>query len=280
MNECIVCNSTDSSSLYQEILQCKVCNHVYANVQISEEGLRSIYSKDYFEGTEYSNYLADKEALYKNFQMRLKQLRNYMDPARHRHLLEIGSAFGLFLEIAQNDFETVMGVDISEDATRYVNEQLHLTAINQEFLQYNFVDRTFDVVCLWDTIEHLISPERYLQKISSLTKAGAILALTTGDISSLNARMRKGKWRLIHPPTHVHYFSRATLKKLLENSGFQIVYSRYCGFYRSLNNVLYNILVLKKGGRKVYNVLQKTKLTNLRFYSNLYDILYVIGRRI
>lgn len=280
MTECIVCNSTESSSLYHQIVRCNNCNHIYADVDMSNEALRSLYSKDYFEGNEYSNYFADKEALSRNFRLRLKRLRKYLDPVRHKHLLEIGSAFGFFLEAARNDFETVLGMDISEDAIRYVNEELHLDALCQDFLDHNFGDQTFDVVCLWDTIEHLVSPERYIRRISTLTKTGALLAFTTGDISSLNARLRKGKWRLIHPPTHMHYFSRATLQKLLEDSGFRIVYSSYCGFYRSLNNVLYNILVLRKGSQKTYDVFTKTKLTNLHFYSNLYDILYVIAKKI
>ena len=49
----------------------------------------------------------------------------------------------------------------------------------------------------------------------------APLALTTGDIGSVNARLRGHKWRMIHPPTHLHYFSAETMKALLDRHGFR-----------------------------------------------------------
>ncbi len=45
-------------------------------------------------------------------QLRLEVLGRFLDPARHRHLLEIGSAFGFFLKVARERFDTVRGFDL------------------------------------------------------------------------------------------------------------------------------------------------------------------------
>jgi predicted TPR repeat methyltransferase len=181
--------------------------------------------------------------------------------------------------MAREQFAHVSGIDITEDGVRYAREQLHLDIVQADLLQHDYYDRSFDVVCMWDTIEHLRAPHLYIEKISAHVPAGGLIALTTGDIDSLNARLKKEHWRLIHPPTHVHYFSQRTIKRMLGNYGFEVVYSAYGGFYRSMKNVAYNILVLRQGNRRLYNLLDRLGLYRFDFYLNMYDIMYVIARK-
>ena len=83
----------------------------------------------------------------------------------------------------------------------------------------------------------------------------------------------------MHPPTHLHYFSPKTIKLLLEKNGFEIVYNQHCGFYRSLENMLYNILVLRLKWSRLHAWLGKTGIFRLALYLNLFDIMYVIARK-
>ncbi|MDD4910365.1 MAG: class I SAM-dependent methyltransferase [Candidatus Omnitrophica bacterium] len=246
---------------------------------MSDNDTSAIYSKEYFLGSEYNNYLADKEILQKNFGLRLRMLQAFMEPNRHRHLLEIGCAYGFFLELVRKQFDTVLGLDISGDGVLYAREQLKVDAVKADFLKYDLKGRRFDVVCMWDTIEHLSSPDLYLEKISNNTKSGSLVALTTGDIDSFNARLRRGGWRMIHPPTHIHFFSSKTLTRMLDRFGFDVVYNSYCGFYRGIDYMAYRMFVLNKGNSLIYNLLRKYGLTRVRFYLNLFDVMYVIARR-
>ena len=132
---------------------------------------------------------------------------------------------------------------------------------------------------MWDTVDHLREPQLYVEKIAAHTDRGALLALTTGDIESLTARLRGRSWRLIHPPTHLHYFSPAGVSRMLERHGFEVVYNRYCGFWRSFGNVAYNVLVLRQNRPRLFGLFERTGLARLGFYLNLYDIMYVIARR-
>ncbi len=277
LNECIICNSTQSKVLYEGILKCEECGHVFSDIHLSDEELFNLYRRSYFFGDEYRDYFADRKVQQKSFKLRMKVLQSFLDPNRHKHLLEIGCAYGFFLNMVKDKFDTVYGIDITEDGIQYATEQLKLDVVKADLIKHDFSDKKFDVVCMWDTIEHLRSPQLYLKKISEHMDCGSLIALTTGDIDSLNARMKKDKWRLMHPPTHIHYFSKKTLARMLNDNGFDIIYNHYCSFYRSVDLLAYRILVLQRKWLWLYSLLFKSRFTRMDFYLNMYDIMYVIA---
>jgi 2-polyprenyl-3-methyl-5-hydroxy-6-metoxy-1,4-benzoquinol methylase len=278
MTHCVVCGSAARTPLYTGIVRCSSCGHVYADLQLSDEEMLELYRKNYFFGEEYSDYLRDKSILQKNFRARMQVLKRFLGKD-HKSLLEIGSAYGFFLEVAKPAFERVLGIDITEDGCHYASQTLGMPVVQDDFLAHDFGNERFDVMTMWDTIEHLREPNLYLEKLATMMPTGGLLTFTTGDIDGWNARLRKEHWRMIHPPTHVHYFSRRTLAQMLERYGFETVYSKHCGFYRSLDMVAYMILVLRQGNQKLYDALAATGLTKFDFYLNMYDIMYVIARK-
>lgn len=275
---CLVCGSKLGPSKYKGLLQCKSCGFITSDLDISDNDLKKIYGEDYFHGKEYGNYLLDKPVIQKNFKKRLKTLLRYVSEPSTKSLFEIGCAYGFFLEIARNAFGKVFGIDISDDAINYAKNSLELNAISGDFLEYEMT-QNYDIYCMWDTIEHLKKPDLFIQKISKHINMGGLLAITTGDISSINAIIRGEKWRQIHPPTHLHYFSRRSLSLLLENNGFKVVYIGYPGSFMSLNNVLYIIFVIKKSLPGIYKLLNKIGLTKLNIYLNMKDLIYIIAKK-
>jgi SAM-dependent methyltransferase len=276
---CIVCGGTNHSPLYTGIVKCDLCGFVCANLRIKEEEILRIYQKNYFFGDEYSNYQADREVLERNFKLRLEILLRLADRTRHRRLFEIGSAYGFFLALAKHHFESVQGIDITQDGVQYSINELGLDVRQGDLLAADLKDQEFDVVCLWDTIEHLRTPNLYIEKISEHMGSGSLLAITTGDIESLNARVKKERWRLLHPPTHLQYFSRNTLTRMLNRLNFDVIYQDHCGFYRSFDNAFYNLFVLRCQLPFLYRLVQKLRVARWKFYLNLYDIMYVIAKK-
>jgi SAM-dependent methyltransferase len=279
LSACIVCGAEEARPFHPGLLRCGACGHGWADLQLSPEQLAGLYRRDYFFGDEYLDYVADRAIIQKNFRLRLSVLERFRDPARHRRLLEVGCAYGFFLDLARERFESATGIDITEDGVRYARETLGLDAVLGDFLAHDFGDRRFDVACLWDTIEHLPRPDLFVEKVARLTDPGALLAVTTGDAGSLNARLNGKSWRLIHPPTHLHYFTRQSLLRLLDRHGFEAVYDRSCGFYRGADFTAYNLLVLRWKRKRLYRLLKRLRLTGFDFYLDLGDIRYVVARR-
>jgi 2-polyprenyl-3-methyl-5-hydroxy-6-metoxy-1,4-benzoquinol methylase len=275
---CILCGSTEGFPLYQGILRCKKCSLVFADLNLDQVGLFDLYKKNYFFGEEYSDYLADREVLQKNFRLRLNVLARFTNPVRHKSLFEVGCAYGFFLSLARERFEKVQGIDITEEGVKHCR-LARLEVIQADLMEVDLKGRDLDVVCFWDTIEHLLEPHRYIEKLSRHMKPGSLLAITTGDIDSWNARLKKHRWRLIHPPTHLYYFSQSTLARLLGQYGFKTIYHQHCGFYRSLDNVFHNIFSLRANLPEVHRFIKRSGLSRLHFYINVYDILYVIAQK-
>lgn len=278
-NACLVCGGAYGPSKLPGLLQCQSCSFVTADLKLSPKELENLYDQTYFAGQEYKDYLGERALIEKHFRVRLRKLLRYFPDAGQKRLFEIGSAYGFFLTVARGSFASIEGIDISRDAVAYAAETLGLPVHAGDFLDYP-VRHHLDVVCLWDTIEHLSAPHLYIEKAAAHMNAGGIIAITTGDIGSVVARLRGPRWRQIHPPTHLHYFSKATLAQLLLKYGFRLRYCGWEGMYRSLDTIAYIILNIKHKQPKLYSVLKKTGVLHFDLYLNLYDILFIVAEKV
>lgn len=275
---CLVCGGLLGNSVLPGLLRCEACGFVTANVSISDEELERIYGEDYFHGNEYLDYQAEEKSLRQNFRDRIRTLMAKVENFGDSDLFEIGCAYGYFLAEASADVRRASGIDISTDAVAAARAKRDVDAMCGDYLNYE-LGRTVDVITMWDTIEHLKRPDLFIAKAASDLQPGGYLALTTGDIDSLNARFRGKNWRMIHPPTHLHYFSVTTLTKLLNLHGFEVVHASHPGNSRNLRAILYYIMVLRLKRPKIYEALNASRLFDLRIKINLFDIMFVIARR-
>src|SRR5262245_18485827 len=119
VRECAACGASQWTAAYGGLLRCGDCGHVWAGLEVGDQQLAALYQQHYFAGEEYTDYVGDRESLTSNFDARLRTLDRFLDPARHRRLLEVGCAYGFFLALARKRFADVQGIDISADAVRY-----------------------------------------------------------------------------------------------------------------------------------------------------------------
>ena len=281
-SDCLVCRASPMklSKKYDRLLECEVCGFITADISITKEEAEVLYGKDYFHGQEYSDYTRDKTILQKNFSHRLKTLGRFLQ-GYHSSLLEIGCAYGFFLEISRGLFKKVKGIDISADAVEYASETFGVDASAGNFLEME--TNSYDVCCMWDTIEHLSEPDRFIKKISSEISPGGLLAITTSDIGSLNAKLRGKNWRQIHPPTHLHYFSVKTLEKLLDRYGFKTIHISHPGNLINVETALYTMLCLKRDKEKLYDRLIRffriIRIARLNIPVNFFDFMFIIAQK-
>ena len=277
---CRVCESTAGHSpIFDQLHECRRCGFITFD-DVDRDALLEIYNDEYFSGTEYPDYLGQQDALRKSMRRHLKQMDRY-HPNRNS-LLEVGCAYGLFLDEAKTHFGSTTGVDICETPTTYAKEKLQLNVHCAAFEEVDFGSQRFDVICLWDTIEHLAQPEEYLRKAASLLNDDGMIFLTTGDIGSLNARLRGAHWRQIHPPSHLHYFSRSTIALLLKRFGLEVAGIETTAYYHTLFNILASIRMRQGAGERVagmaLKVLGESRARRLGFWIDLRDIMFVAAR--
>lgn len=224
------------------------------------------------------NYLQDRVALEKNFLMRIKNLRKYLNS--ESTLIEIGCSYGFFLNICKKFVKKCIGYDITKEGVEYASKEFELEVYCDSFLNYN--GEKVDFICLWDVIEHLSEPDKFIEKIASVVKDGGYVALSTGDVGSLLARLRGDRWRMVHPPTHLFYFDKSSIYKLLKKHGFEIVEFKHSTVYRNVDSVFQQLM--RWNGKKtsaffvlMYKVCKKLYLTKINFGINLLDIMDVVA---
>ena len=278
---CPLCHSTAIETPYLRVLaRCRACTYVFVlRTPDLPARVAALYAGDYFTGGEFGDYAAQRPTFARNFRAYLALMARA--GATRGRLLEVGCAHGFFLEQAQQTFEAI-GLDVNAeaiDAARAIGVDARFGG----FLETD-VPAPFDVVCLWDTIEHLLDPRAYLERARDVLVDGGWVFLTTGDIGSLVARMRGAKWRMIHPPSHLNYFSRATIARLLDQCGFDVVDTRSVGTQRDLANSVHLLSLFSKSPsvRRLAGALDRAlagRLPPIGIYLNLHDVMFVAARR-
>lgn len=263
---CDLCKNNLWQDFYT-LKKCKICGFVQADEHYYKSELSSIYGDNYYKEGDYYDYELEKAALSKNFENRLKIITKYIDKGK---LLEVGSAYGYFLEKAKNYFD-VEGVELTETAANDISNKLKLKVYNEPFENIKF-STEYDVLVSLDTIEHIKYPSSFFKKAFDILKPGGFIFLETGDIETLVPKFQKHKWRLIHPPEHLSYFSKKTLVNYLELYGFEILESRYVTFYRTASQTLYRLFNEKS---KTLSEKFISKTNNIIFPTNTFDLIFI-----
>lgn len=144
------------------------------------------------------------------------------------HLLDVGCGNGEFLALARQAGWTTEGIDFDSEAVR-TSRSRNLSVHQGSIDILDDQQERFDVITLSHVIEHVHDPSLFLMKIFDLLKPGGTLWLETPNLSSLGSRRFGRSWRGLEPPRHLVLFNKASLRKLLLETGFTSIRQRWHG---------------------------------------------------
>ncbi|MCS6981092.1 MAG: class I SAM-dependent methyltransferase [Flavobacteriales bacterium] len=150
--------------------------------------------------------------------LRLRFIRRFKLSGR---LLDVGSGWGHFLLAARQAGYDVLGIELDEQPWLYSVKDLGLPVLHEDFYSFDSQER-FDVITLWDVLEHVDDPRSFLNNCARLQNPGGVLVIQVPQINSLVARMMGKNWKMLGLD-HVNYFSPTTLARLLGQCGYEIV---------------------------------------------------------
>lgn len=146
-------------------------------------------------------------------------------------VLDIGAGTGLFVEAATRAGWRAEGIETSAAAVR-IAARITRATIGHQRLEEVERDGAFDVVTLWDVLEHMPDPRASLGRIARLLKGKGLVAISLPNVGGFKSRMSGTRWRYYRREFgHISHFSPATLTKLLEQAGFRPVLVRTSGFF-------------------------------------------------
>lgn len=217
---CILCN-TDTELKFvksgMNIRHCKRCGLAFVFPQPSIETQQKYYDTSFREGG-YKLYNASENLRIRLNQKRFNEISKYKP---NGNLLDIGCASGFFLDVASQNGLVTFGVELSKEAVQ-IARQKHKNIFNGILENSKYPDSFFDIIALFDIIEHVLDPRTTIKEISRIIKSGGLLVITTPDISSWHAKIMGKRWGLITPLEHLFYFSPTSIRVLLEKYGFRV----------------------------------------------------------
>jgi len=208
-----------------QLVRCVECGLVYLNPRPMLSSLGEIYPEEY---DQYTPLLRDEKSFVSRW-LRLYGLRKRMRPIFQRkksgRLLDVGCATGDFLEgmMITNKNWDLYGVEISVSASKYAREKLDLPIETGSVESVNYPEGFFDVITMWNVIEHLPDPLSTLRYLSRLLKQDGILVFNTPNLDSLDAKLYGRYWIGYELPRHFYVFAMKTLTSILRKAGFEIV---------------------------------------------------------
>ena len=224
--DCVVCGKPAPTLQFRkdgyEMVRCTSCGCLYVGQDPAGIDFDALYGQAYYSGGSdavFADYVGQQAARRAHARRKLAVLR-HLPPriARSGRLLDVGCAAGFFLAEAQVHYD-VQGVELSAWSSAYARDQLGLSVITGTLQQAALPADRFDVVTLWDVIEHVSDPVPLLTEAARVLKPGGRLVLTTGDWGSAYAQRHGEGWHLMTPPWHLTMFSRATLARAAERAG-------------------------------------------------------------
>ncbi len=199
----VICAGCDTSILYPLPTE-RILNKFYDSY--TNEGGNYLQARE----LDRNIYFNDYDLTFSDLCFDLKQ---YWD------ILDVGCATGIFLEyLKERKCADTKGIDISSKMIE-ISKKKGLNCTTEDLLSLN---KKFDLITLWDVLEHFIDPKQSLEKVHQLLKKDGDLIIQT-PCRGIISQQFKNEWRHYNPPQHIYLFNQNSLFRLLTSMNFMIV---------------------------------------------------------
>ena len=223
-----------------QLVRCQQCGLIYLNPRPSRDEISRYYPDDYEPFIRFRHHRSGLLARWSYTRYLDKRCRAVMRWKSSGRLLDVGCATGEFLARMKEYGWQVQGVELSPTASETARRKYDLDVFTGDLAQARFPDRHFDVVTLWDVLEHLHDPLAELAEINRILKDDGLLVIELPNTKSFDAALFGSYWIGLDMPRHLYVFPPSSLETMLKQGGFQIVSQRcfsggYGAFMLSLN---------------------------------------------
>lgn len=219
-----------------QLVRCKACRHVFLNPRPTRESIRHVYPSEYApyhlaagEAAPRSNSIKTKLRTIPGLQRCVHWLtdsRAEFIPAVEsspKRALEVGCADGGFLQRLQELGWDGQGVEISVAAAAAARGR-GMNVESGTLEAAGFADSRFDAAFAWMVVEHLHDPVATLNEIRRVLVPSGWFVFSVPNLACWEPRVFRKYWHAYDLPRHLQHFTKATLRKLLAETGFELVH--------------------------------------------------------
>jgi SAM-dependent methyltransferase len=259
---------------HPQIVECRYCGLVYANPRWPPDVVLGAYA-----AVEDETYVEERLGRELTFRHHLRAMERVIGPAAGRSLLDVGAYIGVFVETAVASGWRAQGIEPSAWAAAEARRR-GLDVWPGTLASTHWRPESFDVITLWDVIEHLTDPAAELERARRLLRPGGWLVVHTMDIDAPIARLMGRRWPWLMD-MHLYYFSDRTMGRMLADHGYGVVWRGAQGRYLRLGYLTSRVAGLQAGlGRAARGVVDALGLREAAIPVNFGDLRTYISRRL
>jgi len=245
---CLICNKEFIEKEVEDKIElyCDRCD-LHKSLDIVKQ--QDTYKSEFWEESDYSEFtgsnFTDKgvQDLVLTFESWYSYFRPFLD--KKKNILDIGSGTGVSCVLLEKKGYNVTGVDPDPKNAQLINSKLKKGKCINSYFEDLKIENKIDVVWLTHVIEHLEQPDILLEKCKEWIGPEGIICIAVPDCGNPNMLNHS-----LNNPYHVYHFSKNSLKRLFEKSGYDVI---QCD---SLSN-------LKRTNRRFHKVMRKAGFNNL-----------------
>ncbi len=210
----LIYRASGDELLRDPLVKCPECDFYF----VSPRPAAGILLESYAAG-EDPTYASQLEAREQTFDRALSRIERLL-PERGS-VLDVGTAAGAFLAVAQRRGWVVHGCEPNLWLAALGTDRYGIPIEPGDLSRQKYSPGSFDLITLWDVIEHTPDPKAVIARCRELLKPGGLLVINFPDIGSTPARALGRLWPFLSS-VHLYYFDRRTIGRLLEADGFHI----------------------------------------------------------
>jgi 2-polyprenyl-3-methyl-5-hydroxy-6-metoxy-1,4-benzoquinol methylase len=198
--------------------KCVECGLLFNSPRLSNDQFPALYDRNY-----YFFFRSAKQEFLRILAMYQRTIAVIQQTIAPQKVLEIGSAKGYLLALLKEVGWQVQGVEISADAARYAEEQFGVPTFPGTIEAYatsKHCER-FPLVLAIDVLEHVLSPQAFLEGIEQVIEENGMLIVDTPNGNAFNLSVEGASWKGFNP-FHIFLFSPANITQLLHMHGYRV----------------------------------------------------------
>lgn len=215
LNEDIFSARRLPDKIHYRIVKCRRCGLVYGNPILEEQKIIDLYKKSKLT---YQEQIDDLKKTYGNY---LNQIARLL-PAKE-NLLEIGCGKGFFLEEAKEfGFRNVFGVEPGIEAVAHAAKSIQKNIIVDVLKPGLFQNNFFDVICFFQTFDHITKPNEFLNNCYHYLKPGGLILAINHNIGAWTAKFLGQRCPMIDIE-HPYLYDKRTFGKIFSKNNFKVI---------------------------------------------------------
>lgn len=214
------------------LVRCEGCGLVQTSPRRTPEAMVAFYAGAYYE--QATGYAASQQrGPRRDDRLLARRLAAWAERdalAPPRWSLDVGCGHGRVVAAMQEAGWRAVGIEPSARACRAGQQAgLDLRVGTLDTARLDDVAGRVAAITALHVLEHVHAPSRFVETCATLLRPGGLLVIEVPDFGSAVARKMGPRWANLYPGLHLYQFTRATLRPLLNQSGFTILRSERRG---------------------------------------------------